>query len=909
MGKGTGRGAGREFENRACLVVILFLSSLLFPFFSAVAEPLEKVTLQLKWMHQFQFAGYYAAIEQGYYRDAGLDVILKEARPDMDFTEEVVSGRADYGIEMPGLLLERQKGKPVVVLAAIFQHSPEALFVLKDSGITAIHDLIGKPVMLSPFGAVESRAMFFNEGIEVDNLNVIDHSWDLKDLISGKVAAMEGYLTDRPFLLKRLNIPFFSIRPLAYGVDFYGDCLFTTEKEVRKHPERVQAFLDASLKGWEYAMAHPEELADLILEKYSRRLSREALLFEAESMSELLLPRLIDIGHMNPGRWKHIADTFVKLGMLEPGYSLDGFLYDPDRGLDYDKIVGMVWALSAVVLVIAIAAVLLFGFNRKLNKQVSSRTAHLMLEVAERKKAQKQLQASEKFLSSIVNHIPGVIFVKNAADLRYVSINKGAEDLFGFTRELFVGKTDYDIFSREEADFFTAVDREVLEKKILVEIPEETLHDRERGKRIIHTIKIPILDDEGNPEFLLGISEDITEKKQVASEKEMLTARLRQAQKMEAIGTLAGGIAHDFNNILTAIYGYAELAAMESSDPGKSKQYIAEVLHGAGRARELVKQILTFSRKSDRDLKPLHFPDIVEETCKLLRSTLPSTIEIRQDIRPNCEPIIADPTEIHQVIMNLCTNAYHAMRESGGVLGIRVEPFSLGSSDMEDSAPQLQAGSYLRIEIRDTGEGMSEDVTGRIFEPYFTTKQQGEGTGLGLAVAHGIINSLGGNIQVQSTPGQGTLFTIYLPTVPALKKQTEEKSAEHYLPSGDERILIVDDDRMIVEMMEQMLCHMGYEVTSCLDSVECLKVFQEQPEDFDVLITDMTMPKLSGDMLAAEVLKLRSDMPVILCTGFSHQMDEQKAMAMGIGEYVMKPILIEDMAKALKKVLHRVRST
>lgn len=869
---------------------------------SAEDKPLETVTLQLKWLHQFQFAGYYAAIAKGYYRDAGLRVILKEAQPGMQFTDEVISGKSEYGIEMPRLLLEREHGKPVVVLAAIFQHSPEALFVRKDSGITNPHDLIGKTIMLSPFGALESRAMFYNEGIAEDQLKIIDHSWNLNDLIDGKVDAMEGYITDRPFMLEQRGIPYTIIRPLTYGVDFYGDCLFTSEAEVKKHPERVRAFREASLKGWEYAMAHPEEIVDLILKKYSPRLSREALLFEAQAMQELLQPKFIEIGHMNPGRWKHIADTLVQLKMLSPGYSLDGFLYNPAPESNYGKIIGMVWVLAGVVMVIATVAIILLTFNRKLKIQVTERTEHLRLEITERKKAEKKVRASEKFLNSVIENIPNMIFVKDAKELRYIRINKTGEDLLGYSTEDFVGKNDYDFFPREEADFFTRKDREALNSKTMLEIQKETLQTKDQGTRILRTKKIPLLNEHGEPEFLLGISEDITEQQQAEDEKKVLAAKLRQAQKMESIGTLAGGIAHDFNNILTSIYGYAELAGMERSDAGKVKKYIDEILHGAGRAKELVNQILTFSRKGEQALKPLHVQTIVREAFKLLRSTLPTTIELKQDINPDCEPVLADPTEIHQVIMNLCTNAYHAMRRSGGILSISVQPIQL-NGDIGHTI-HLQSGSYLKIEIRDTGEGMAEDTISRIFEPYYTTKEQGEGTGLGLAVAHGIITGLNGEITVSSTLGKGTTFTLYLPTITASMEKTADSPSKP-LPTGSEQILIVDDDEAIVRLEQQMLESLGYTVTAYTDSVECLQAFQAQPQVFDAIITDMTMPNMAGDEFAEEVLKIRADMPIILCTGFSDRIDEKKAKALGISEYVMKPILMKDLAGAVHNILEQ----
>ena len=892
-----------RISRRHRLFPFLLLLIIYIPFtvHAAGGEPLEKVTLQLKWLHQFQFAGYYAAIEKGYYKDAGLNVVLKEGQPGMNFTDEIVNGHAEYGMDMPVLLLERQQRKPIVVLAAIFQHSPVALFVRQDSGITTPHDLVGRTVMLNPFDGTETRAMLHNEGIPKKKLNLVGHTWNINDLIEGKVDAAEGYITDRPFILKSKSIAFSTIRPLTYGVDFYGDSLFTSEAEIKKHPKRVQAFLAASLKGWEYAMAHPEEIVDLILQKYSTRLTREALLFEAQAMQELLQPKFIEIGHMNPGRWKHIADTLVQLKMLSPGYTLDGFLYDRHPSSGNGKIMGIVWMLTAVVLVIATMALLLFIFNRKLNRQVSSRTEHLLLEVTEREKVEKNLKANETFLNSVIENIPNMIFIKEAKELRYVRINKTGEELLGYATKDFVGRNDYDFFPKEEADFFTRKDREVLQNKIMVDIPEETIQTRDKGSRILHTKKIPILDDQGEPEFLLGISEDITEHQQAAEEKKMLSAKLRQAQKMESIGTLAGGIAHDFNNILTAIYGYAELAHMEITRPEKAEKYIKEILQGADRAKKLVNQILTFSRKGERILKPLHVQSIFKEAFKLLRSTLPTTIEITQDINPDCDPVLADPTEIHQVIMNLCTNAYHAMRRSGGTLDISVQPAQLSNMTI-DRTMHLQPGSYLKIAIRDTGAGIPENILDRIFEPYYTTKEQGEGTGLGLAVAHGIITGLQGDITVFSKPGKGTTFTFYLPTVTAFEETITESTPEP-LTAGSERILIVDDDEAIIHMEQQMLSNLGYTVTPFTDSEECLIFFQEHPEEFDVIITDMTMPGMTGDIFAKEVLKIRPDMPIILCTGFSDRIDEKKAKAIGIGEFIMKPLLMKDLVGAVQKVL------
>lgn len=887
------------------LYLLTFLGLAFTPLLSLAAslEEMETVTLQLKWLHQFQFAGYYAAIEQGYYRDVGLNVVLREGAPGMDFSEEVVSGRAEYGVNSAGLLLDRQQGKAVVVLAAVFQHSPEAFFVRKDSSISNPHDFIGKTVMMKPYGSVVSRVMLFNEGIDGDRLKVVNHTWNIDDLIEGRVDISSGYITDRPFLLQEKGVAYSTIRPLSYGVDFYGDCLFTSEEEINRHPRRVKDFRAASLKGWAYAMENPKEIVDLILEKYSTRLSRDALLFEAKAMRELILPKLVQLGHMNPGRWRHIGDSFVQLKMMSADYSLKGFIYDPDPQPDSGRIVAMVWVLAGVVLIIGLVLMLVLAFNRKLNSQVGERTAHLLREVAERKRAEKNLKASEGFLQTIVDNIPHMICVKDANDLRFVSLNVAGEELLGIAHQEVIGKNDYDLCSREDADLFTAKDREVLSGECLMDIPEEAVETREQGIRLLHTKKIPIFGEDGRATFLLGISEDITEKKRIAEETKLLTARLRQAQKMESIGTLAGGIAHDFNNILTAICGYAELTEVEVAELPTARKYIAEVLLGADRARELVKQILAFSRKGERDLRPLSLPQILEETHTLLRASLPSTIEITQEIDPHCESIRADPTEIHQVIMNLCTNAYHAMRETGGLLAISVQPFEVDAKSFPDGSCQLKLGPYLELSISDSGKGMAAETLGRIFEPYYTTKEKGEGTGLGLAVAHGIINSLHGDIRVQSVLGEGTTFSLYLPTVAPQIEEVTSKDEPVVLRGGRERVLIVDDDVVIVEMLRQMLTSLGYRVSSYSDSVACLAAFQAHPADFDVLISDITMPRMAGDQLVEEVLKIRPELAVILCTGFSDRMDEYKAREMGVGVYLLKPVGRKELAKALHRVL------
>ncbi len=342
--------------------------------------PLGKVTLQLKWFHQFQFAGYYAAVEKGYYREAGLEVVLKEGSPGMVFSEEVVSGRAEYGIHSTDLLVSRVKGQPVVVLASIFQHSPLVLLSLKKNSLDSPQSFTGKRVMVSPDAEAEIYSLFGNEGMDQKRIRYIPHTWNIEDLIDGKADAASAYSTNELIQLRLRGFEAQVVKPLTYGIDFYSDCLYTSERELRKHPDRVKSFLAASLRGWEYAMDHTEEVVDLLLSKYKARKSREVLRLEAEAMRSLIVPDLVPIGFMNPGRWRFIGETYARLGAIPKDFSLDGFLYEPDRSW----ISPGTRKMLAVVLLFLTAAgaaltVLFARFNRKLAAEVAERTESLTL--------------------------------------------------------------------------------------------------------------------------------------------------------------------------------------------------------------------------------------------------------------------------------------------------------------------------------------------------------------------------------------------------------------------------------------------------------------------------------------------------------------------------------------------------
>jgi CheY-like chemotaxis protein len=369
---------------------------------------------------------------------------------------------------------------------------------------------------------------------------------------------------------------------------------------------------------------------------------------------------------------------------------------------------------------------------------------------------------------------------------------------------------------------------------------------------------------------------------------------------MESIGHLAGGIAHDFNNILYAIMGYTELTLDHVQKGSVEERNLQEVYAAALRAKHLVKQILTFARKGDDRVQPVRIDLIAKEALRMMRSTLPTSIDIRQEIG-RCSPVMADPTQIHQVVMNLCTNAFHAMEGDGGTLSVGLEDVFLEESDVRVFTG-LDPGHYVNLSVSDTGQGIPPEIIDSIFDPYFTTKETGKGTGMGLAVVHGIVRSRGGDIAVKSTPAGGTRFDIYLPMA---RKSTEigQAASTSRTIGGNERILLVDDEPAIATMLSQMLARLGYAVTAHTRSTDALSQFRTHPEAFDLVITDMAMPAMTGEKLASEIMGIRPDIPVILCTGHSERVSEESARQIGIRAFVMKPVAKRELAEAVRTAL------
>ncbi len=522
-----------------------------------------------------------------------------------------------------------------------------------------------------------------------------------------------------------------------------------------------------------------------------------------------------------------------------------------------------------------------------LGELVAERTAELM-------DAHDKLSTTTATLGSILSSATEYAIAAIDKDYRLIHYNPAAEKIFGFDGKKVMGKAIHEIHQWKGTEphrfdnAFAAVNRDGKYEF------EAVMNNKRGGKAHLLTTMMPLRDKASRTTGYILFSKDISRIRELESD-------LRQSRKMEAIGTLAGGIAHDFNNILMAIMGYTDIALLHSGDNQKLRDKLGQVQNAAERAGHLVTQILTFSRQADQKRSVIKIASIVGEAMMLIRASIPATIEIRQEIADKDIKILADPIQVHQVLMNLCTNAFHAMKETGGAITVTLDRVSLEKEALE-SHRGLSPGDYARLEVLDTGKGMDPSIVDRIFEPYFTTKEHGEGTGLGLAMVHGIVRKHSGLITVDSRMGEGTVFRVFFPVS---EEAAEEKEAGDAITvqGGSESILLVDDEKILTELGAEMLENLGYRVTPKTSSIEALRAFKEAPEAFDLVVTDHTMPVMTGAELAENLLGLRPEIPIILCTGFSEQITEKSARELGIQAFLMKPLVIQTLAATIRKLL------
>ncbi len=1030
--------ASRQFISlNFCRGILLLSFICISPVVQALETPnsdkdLDSVVLQLKWFHQFQFAGYYAALHKGFFKEEGLDVTINEGGPKIKIDDEVRLGRANFGVLASELIQKKAQGQPLVLLAVIMQHSIRAIIVRADSDINSPSALINKQVMLNRNEDTEFLAMFAAEGVLPDKIHIIakDKTANHK-FLNGQIDALNGSIGNQPFIFQNKGISVRTIRPITYGIDFYGDSLFTSEFEVKNHPKRVAAFKKATLRGWKYAMANTSEIITLIRTEYNPKKTRAHLEFEADAMNMLILPELVDIGHINPHRITRIANTYAKSNVVPQNFSLEGFIYNPSP----DSFSGLTRQLFLTFCFFTTIAILCVGilifFNKKLKKEVALQTVELstanellLSEVEVRKETEKALRENETRLKVIFDQAAvGVAQVETKTG-KFIRINKKYCEIVGYTAQEMTQLTFMELsypddlkqtqenmnllISGDISEFSTEIQylkkdganvwvnltvspmweigkhpnfhiaiiedisiRKQFEQKLAEKIsqlkiiltntpvmlsavnmdgkfilsegneleglgrkPGELVGmsvydvyknrpdiikygEKARSGESINTILDisektyevffePLRDNSDEIKGVVVLSINITDRKQAEEEKQLLEEQLRQSHKMEALGTLSGGIAHDFNNILAAILGYAEIARDDILNRSPAIQPINEVIKAGIRAKDLIKHILAFSRQEIQERIPLNPHHLISDAIKLLSASIPSNIQIQQNINTDCGNILAEPTKIHQILMNLCTNAAQAITEEQGIIQISLKNTELKEDDLTNH-PDLKPGPYIHLSVKDTGCGIDQKIVERIFDPYFTTKEVGKGSGMGLAVVHGIIQSHEGMITVKNRSHKGTSFNVYLPTID--EHIPKKETVPEPLHTGNERILLVDDDPGMADMTKRRVERLGYQVTAKNNSIETLNLFRAKPDSFDLVITDQTMPNLTGEQLAKELLLIKPDLPIILCTGYSSTIDAQKAKRIGIREFIMKPVDKLELAKVIRQTLDEKHTT
>ena len=527
--------------------------------------------------------------------------------------------------------------------------------------------------------------------------------------------------------------------------------------------------------------------------------------------------------------------------------------------------------------------------------------AHLSSYKYQRDLKEKNLDLLQQFKTTFEQAAVGIAHIDIGTG-QYLKVNERFAAILNYSKDELLKKTLKDITHPDFYEDDTLKVKQLVDKKINY-FAKEKQYITANGSAVWCKITVSLVENKQDhtPNYLLSIIEDISKQKKMELEQKDYERLVQQMQKMEAIGTLAGGIAHDFNNILSVIIGFTELALEETPSGTSLEESLHEVYSAGKRAKELVKQILAFARQSDEKRSPIQPRVIAKEVLKFIRSTIPTTIEIQQEIESDAS-IMGSATQFHQLLMNLCTNAAQAMEDSGGVLKVSIKDVFL---DKRSLLIGIEPGDYIEIKVSDTGVGIAPELIKLVFDPYFTTKGPGEGTGLGLAMAHGIVKSYEGKINVDSQLEKGTTFTVHLPV--NTKPVELDVSEPETLSLGKESILFVDDEISIAQMGSKLLERLGYSVTTRIDSREALELFKARPNDFDLVITDMTMPNMTGDKLAIELMKIRPDIPVVLCTGFSKQISNETASEIGIKAFIYKPLSKMELAKNIRKALDEAK--
>ncbi len=873
------------------------------------------VRVQLKWRHQFQFAGYYAALEKGFYAEEELNVRLIEGGPGSAPVDKLLGGKVDYAVADSGAILYRAKGEPIVVLASIFQHSPLILLFKQDSGISNLSSLRDKRVMLQKghVTAAEILTMLDGASLKVGDFKRQQTSFDIHDLIEGRTDAFAAYSTNEPFLLTKLGISFGMFGPRDYGIDFYGDTLVTTETELTNHPGRATAFRRATIRGWEYAIAHMEEITDLIKRKYdTQHKSRAHLMFEAQGVRDLMMADVVPVGLSNPGRWRQIATTFSQMGMKNKDINWDVFLYRQKPGVEafikqyaYELTTGIT---LLTLLLLGGYVILLLRSRAKLNQVLESMPVPLFV------------TRVEDGLVLLLNEATRLFSRTQEAglDLNAVDFYENPEDRKRLARQIAEqGKVEGYELAVRRADgspaWISLFSRSIrFEGQDAILTVVQDISEIVRARKTLEDINQELETRVSERTFALmeaneNLKAEMLEHNRSEREREQLFEQLVQAQKMESVGILAGGIAHDFNNLLTSIMGNAELAQMDARGDHLN-EYLEPILKASHRGANLVRQMLAYAGKASVQRKELDLRALVKEMTGLIHAGVDKRTSV--DITGvNAEEdlpvwILGDPNQVIQVIMNLTTNAAESYQEEAGSVRIACGVMD-ADSDFIDTLQYhegMRPGQFAWVEVADHGCGMDKETAAHIFDPFYTTKKAG--TGLGLAAMLGIVREHGGGIAFTSDPGKGTRFRVLFPTVKsdaAAPPETVGTVGTWKKVNG--MALIVDDERVVRGIGRKMLERLGLSVHEASTGEAAVAWFRDHGDKVDITLLDLSMPGMDGEQTFHALREIRQDARIVLCSGYTETCVADRLREHGLRGFISKPYSFNTLSNTLQGLL------
>jgi len=862
---------GAALSLRITMLLLFLLAgataTIAAPVYAAGLE--QTVYLQLKWRHQCQFAGYYAALEQGYFAEEGLDVQLIEGGPGRAPLQSLLSGTVNYAVADSGVLLNRAKGDPVVVLTPIFQHSPQVIYTRED--INDPLGLRGRNVMMQDGSlTIEVAAMLASVGLGKGSF-VRQSIGSIDDLMAGKTDAFPGYSINEGYGLQQAGVAYRMFSPRDYGIDFYGDLLVTTESEIQQHGARAAAMRRAVLRGWEYAINNPQQLVVLIQQQYnSQHKSAAHLAYEAAGVKQLMAMDVVPVGFSNEQRWHQIAVVFQQLGYDMHAVAWDGFIYQPDSSVG--GWLHRYW-LPLLFATLLLTLVLLYLFNRQLKQGIRRRTEQLETVSTQYKVILDQMQDA---------------YYRADLDGTLIWISLACERHLGYARDELIGRPIDLLYDKPDARelFLTALagaQGNLLHYEVCLRHKDGSQVWAEANAQYFY-------DQDGAIAGVEGNVRNVSERKQSEQQSHELTAQMQRAQKMESIGVLAGGIAHDFNNLLVGVMGNAELAMLDAPEPSEMRDYLKHIFKASQRGADLVRQMLAYSGQGRFLMGDQDMNGLIADVSQLLATAIGKKITLKKALADGLPLVYGDKNQLTQLVMNLITNASEAIQENVGSIEIRTGLCRLEVDDFSGMylADQHEPGRYVCMSVRDDGCGMDEATQARIFDPFFTTKVTG--SGLGLAALLGIIRSHGGALKLDSAPGKGSCFTVYLPVLAATGTEVVSPvvaAVEHPMIRGT--VLVVDDEAGVRDVARRMLEREGVTVLLAEDGEAGVALFTLHADTISAVLLDLTMPKMGGEEVFHAIRNIRSDIPVLLSSGFSESEAVERLKQFGLKGFVRKP--------------------